>query len=188
MELFHEDGHLTDTGLTAIVNSELSELESLEASEHLGFCSLCMDRYLARMEAVPLLQPETPLKISVMRRIGRKARRILFSRYATVAAAACLVLAMWGSGFASTFMGRLQSGPDKPGIAATQQSAATQGEFQPSLATRVSRAMMELPQNLFGFLSPNNEDREAAPNASGTDKAPASQQGAASNPASSQAP
>lgn len=99
MELFHNNGHLTDEGLRAIVEGGLDELQSLEASEHLSFCDDCLLRYMTVMEGASLLEPERPLKDSVLKRIGRKTRSILFSRYGTVAAAAALVLGLWGTGF-----------------------------------------------------------------------------------------
>lgn len=163
MELFHNDGHLTDEGLNAILQGELDELQSLEASEHLGYCTPCLERYLGLMEAVPLLQPEAPIQENVLRRIGRKAKRILFSRYATVAAAACLVLALGVSGLYTSMPGAKRA--DAPLPAASQSSAAQQQG--PSLATRLSEAAVELPNTLFGWMSPqtgeagrNGQDNE----------------------------
>lgn len=98
MELFHDNGHLTDEGMQAIVDGNLDELQSLEASEHLSFCDACLTRYLGLLEGTELLEPEQPIKENVLRRIKRKARTILFSRYATVAAAAALVMTVWSTG------------------------------------------------------------------------------------------
>lgn len=124
MELFREDGHMTDEGLRAIVADDLDELARLEASEHLSFCDECLVRYLALLEEAPLLAPETPVRTSVMRRIKKRARTILFSRYATVAAAVCLVVAMWGSGFYQNISSRAEeaSQPDT-GLTTAQQEA-----------------------------------------------------------------
>ena len=170
MTLFHENGHLTDEGLQAIVNGELDELQSLEASEHLGFCSVCLEQYLALLETAPLMEPETPLRESVMRRIGKKAKRIIFSRYATVAVAASLVLAMWGSGFMGTLLGSERQEVDN-GPALAQQSAAQQTTPEdpgPSLATRINRAAVDMSHamnDFFSFLNPLSQqaaDEEAA--------------------------
>ena len=47
MELFREDGCLTDEGLQALVGGSLDEWGRLEAAEHLSYCDRCMDRYTA---------------------------------------------------------------------------------------------------------------------------------------------
>uniref|UniRef100_S0DDB0 Zinc-finger domain-containing protein n=1 Tax=termite gut metagenome TaxID=433724 RepID=S0DDB0_9ZZZZ len=116
MELFWNDGHLSDEGLQAIANGQLDELQSLEASEHLSFCDACLGRYLGVLEGTLLLEPERPLKESVLRRIQRKGRAILFSRYATVAAAAALVLAVWGTGVS----GQVQKAVSERGLLGTE--------------------------------------------------------------------
>ena len=170
MTLFHENGHVTEEGLKALTNGELNELHSLEASEHLGFCSACLEQYLALLETAPLMEPQTPLRENVMRRIGKKAKRVLFSRYATVAVAASLVLAMWGSGFMGTLLGsdrpEAESGPSL-----APQSTAQQQEHPkdpgPSLATRINRAAVDMSHamnDFFSFLNPLSQqaaDEEA---------------------------
>lgn len=98
MELFKTDGHLTDEGLQAILAEELNELQSLEASEHLAFCDDCLARYTTLLTDDVLLTPAQPLKKPVMHRIRQKSMRAAFARYATVAAAAALALALWGVG------------------------------------------------------------------------------------------
>lgn len=47
MELFREDGCLTDEGLLAVTKGGLDELGRLETAEHLSYCDRCMDRYTA---------------------------------------------------------------------------------------------------------------------------------------------
>ena len=46
MELFREDGCLTDEGLDALIHIQLDELGRLEAAEHLSYCDRCLDRYM----------------------------------------------------------------------------------------------------------------------------------------------
>ncbi len=154
MELFHNDGHLSDEGLHAILEGSLSELENLEASEHLGYCVPCLERYLSVLEAGELMQPETPLKDSILRRIGRRARRVFFSRFATVAAAACLVLAFGGSGLYTSMVNPQREGRT-PEASQSQNFGQEPG---PSLATRLSQATAELPNTLFGWLSPQESN------------------------------
>ncbi|MDL2254056.1 hypothetical protein LJC49_08340 [Ruminococcaceae bacterium OttesenSCG-928-I18] len=163
MTLFHDNGHLSDEGLQALVAGQLDELQSLEASEHLGYCGACLEHYLGLLENAPLMAPETPLRESVMRRIGRKAKRVLFSRYATVAVAACLVLAMWGTGFTGNLLNSTRSetasGPDTASPSTSQ--TATPEDPGPSLATRLNRAAWDMPNTMnefFSFLNPLSKE------------------------------
>ncbi|MGD9559433.1 MAG: hypothetical protein AB7V55_02370 [Oscillospiraceae bacterium] len=123
MELFHENGHLTDEGLRSLIDGGLSEIQSLEASEHLGFCDACLMRYTQLLDKGELLVPEQPLQKSVMQRIHRRAVRIVFSRYATVAAAAVLAVGMWLGGSA-VLGGRAQQAQNAPQAAAGDAQAA----------------------------------------------------------------
>ena len=59
MELFQEDGHLTQYALDALVQDlPLDELSRLEIAEHLSFCDACVDRYSQALENCLLLTPE----------------------------------------------------------------------------------------------------------------------------------
>ena len=51
MELFDENGCLTDEGLQALTKGQLDEMGRLEAAEHLSYCDRCMDRYTALLTA-----------------------------------------------------------------------------------------------------------------------------------------
>ena len=51
MELFREDGCLSDEGLHALTAGQLDELGRLEAAEHLAYCDKCTDRYTALLTA-----------------------------------------------------------------------------------------------------------------------------------------
>ncbi|MDL2293642.1 zf-HC2 domain-containing protein [Ruminococcaceae bacterium OttesenSCG-928-D13] len=107
MELFHEDGHLTDAGLAALIDGGLDELERLEVAEHLSFCDKCLVRYTALLTDEVLLTPETPQKPKVMKRLRSRTWKVRVGRYATVAAAACLAVVMWAVGsFAAPRIGR----------------------------------------------------------------------------------
>lgn len=59
MELFREDGCLSDEGLHALTAGQLDELGRLEAAEHLTYCDKCTDRYTALLTA-DALAPPTP--------------------------------------------------------------------------------------------------------------------------------
>ena len=69
MELFREDGCLTDEGLLAVTKGGLDELGRLETAEHLSYCDRCMDRYTALLTADALETPPKPLRGAVMSNI-----------------------------------------------------------------------------------------------------------------------
>lgn len=97
-ELFCEDGHLSDAGLQALISGRLDELGRLEAAEHLGFCSACLERYTRLLTADALQAPKADLAPAVASRLRKKTVRINLRRYAAAAVAAAVALTLWGSG------------------------------------------------------------------------------------------
>ena len=74
MELFREDGHLTDRALEALVSGrELSEMDRLEMSEHLAFCDLCLSRYTQQLMDEGLMTPAHSCRDTIWWRIRRRA-------------------------------------------------------------------------------------------------------------------
>ena len=69
MELFREDGCLSDEGLHALTAGQLDELGRLEAAEHLSYCDKCTDRYTALLTADALdllaMKLRTPLQVQL---------------------------------------------------------------------------------------------------------------------------
>lgn len=98
MILFQNDGHLTDEALRATIEEALDEMSRLEVSEHLSFCDGCLERYTALLTDDVLLTPVQPIAPPVLSRVRKRAVGILFNRYTTYAAAACLALTLWGAG------------------------------------------------------------------------------------------
>lgn len=98
MELFREDGHLTLTGIKAVIGGEIDEMQRLEISEHLEFCEECMDSYLALLTDDVLLEPRRPVCEPAVKDYRKKNRRTTLLRYGNIAAAACLAVLMWGVG------------------------------------------------------------------------------------------
>ena len=99
MELFREDGHLTDQALEALVSGrELNELGRLEVSEHLAFCDLCLNRYTQQLMDEGLMTPAHSCQDTIWWRIRQRAARLLASRWATAAAAIVLVVSLWNFG------------------------------------------------------------------------------------------
>ena len=136
MNLFREDGHLTDEGIQALESDNLDEMQRLEAAEHLAFCDCCVARQLALMvdENALLCIPETFVR-SIMKRVKKRGRKVYFARWTITAAG--LVLALWGAGlvFAVT----------QPQMAILQnQEAVRQSEPAPLFGSRMNAATGEL--------------------------------------------
>ena len=66
MELFDQNGCLTEEGLNAVIGGQLDELGRLEAAEHLSYCDKCMDRYTALLTADVLEEPPRSARGAVM--------------------------------------------------------------------------------------------------------------------------
>ena len=140
MELFRTDGHLTDEGLRALIDGTLDEMQRLEAAEHLSFCGDCLLRYTQRMDGAALAQPPQPLRESVLARIRRRAVAIFFNRYAAAGAAACLALALWGTGVFSALQPQRAPRTAQP-PATTLTVTARVGTFLESSADAVQQAI-----------------------------------------------
>ena len=95
MELFREDGCLTDEGLRAVTKGGLDELGRLETAEHLSYCDRCMDRYTALLTADALETPPKPLRGAVMSNIWVRLMQNTYGRVAVAGVAAVLALTMW---------------------------------------------------------------------------------------------
>lgn len=113
MEVFRNDGHLTDQALRRLAaGEELPELTRLELAEHLSFCDQCLERYTALLERhTVLLEPSPQCRQSLFRHIRLQAARVFVNRYAAAAAAVALALTMVWSGGPEDWL-RL---PDPPG-------------------------------------------------------------------------
>lgn len=114
LELFYEDGHLTDEALQALIREEeLDTLQRLEISEHLSFCDICTLRYTDLLCEDALQSPAVPLYGEVMKKVREKARKAFLRRFATVSAAACLAMVFWWSGV-FTFPARTMEKEGRP--------------------------------------------------------------------------
>lgn len=114
MELFYEDGHLTDEALDALAQeNDLPELNRLEISEHLGYCNDCLERYAALMTEETLLSPKHSCGSEVWRRAHLRAANTLLNRHAAAAAAVIVTIgALWGSlGLPTAQQSRVKSAP-----------------------------------------------------------------------------
>lgn len=144
MDVFREDGHLTEEALRALsLGEDLEELERLELAEHLAFCDLCLERYTALLAGAELLVPERSCQETLWKRIRSRAIRLVVNRYAAAAAAVGLALTVvWGSGSAALPVPRL------PEIPREQRYAVSEGFRQWSLS--LDDAMRELNTILSG--------------------------------------
>jgi Predicted transmembrane transcriptional regulator (anti-sigma factor) len=98
IEYFDDDGHLTDEALYQLIDGEDDELRRLEISEHLSFCDSCIERYTLILEGATLIEPNQSVADSVITQIKKKAARLFFSRYGTMAVAACFTMTLWFTG------------------------------------------------------------------------------------------
>ena len=80
MELFREDGCLSDEGLHALTAGQLDELGRLEAAEHLAYCDKCTDRYTALLTADALADPPRDVRRTVMSTIWVRLMQSTYGR------------------------------------------------------------------------------------------------------------
>ncbi len=97
LELFREDGCLTDAGFRAMMDGQLDELGRLEAAEHLSYCDQCMDRYTALLTADALEQPPRCAGRGDGHDLGSADAEYLWQG-AVAGVAAVLALTLWRSG------------------------------------------------------------------------------------------
>ena len=98
MELFDQNGCLTEEGLHAVIGGQLDELGRLEAAEHLSYCDKCMDRYTALLTADVLEEPPRSARGAVMGTIWVRLMQNTYGRVAVASVAAVLALSMWKAG------------------------------------------------------------------------------------------
>ena len=90
MELFREDGCMTDAGFRAMMDGQLDELGRLEAAEHLSYCDQCMDRYTVLLTADALETPPKSMQGAVMGTIWARLMQNTYGRAAVAGVAAVL--------------------------------------------------------------------------------------------------
>lgn len=138
MELFTDNGHLTDEALLALIHSQESDdLTRLEIAEHLSYCDRCLQRHTELLAGQPLLVPAVSCQAVLWQRIRQRAIRIFTSRYAAAAAAVVLALTvLWSDAALSTVI------PPPP-----QESSALTEQWSRSLD-----ALLERVQTTFDHL------------------------------------
>ena len=99
MELFREDGCMTDAGFRAMMDGQLDELGRLEAAEHLSYCDQCMDRYTALLTADALETPPRSVQGAVMGTIWARLMQNTYGRAAVAGVAAVLALLLLWDGW-----------------------------------------------------------------------------------------
>ena len=119
MELFREDGCMTDAGFRAMMDGQLDELGRLEAAEHLSYCDQCMDRYTALLTADALETPPRSVQGAVMGTIWARLMQNTYGRAAVAGVAAVLALTLWRSGALQQI---IQYGAGRETVLETDQS------------------------------------------------------------------
>lgn len=123
MELFDQNGCLTEEGLHAVIGGQLDELGRLEAAEHLSYCDKCMDRYTALLTADVLEEPPRSARGAVMGTIWVRLMQNTWGRAAVAGVAAVLALTLWRSGALlqiTQLGGGLKTGPAEPSTGQSQ--------------------------------------------------------------------
>ena len=119
MELFREDGCMTDAGFRAMMDGQLDELGRLEAAEHLSYCDQCMDHYTALLTADALETPPRSVQGAVMGTIWARLMQNTYGRAAVAGVAAVLALTLWRSGALQQI---IQYGAGRETVLETDQS------------------------------------------------------------------
>ncbi len=156
MELFRKDGHLSDEGLQGIIDGSLDEMQSLEAAEHLSFCDKCLLQYTNLLEGVELLEPLVPMKEPVLQRIKQKGKKILFSKYIKIGAAACLAVTLWSVGAFTGVAAQFDRKTEKPA------PPAHTAEHRLEVGGILDNAMSSINSFLNGIVTPQPKDEREA--------------------------
>ena len=160
MELFREDGCLSDEGLHALTAGQLDELGRLEAAEHLAYCDKCTDRYTALLTADALADPPRDVRRTVMSTIWVRLMqstiwvRLMQSTYgraAVAGVAAVLALTMWRTG-ALTFV--TDHGSDLQALLPTVQVTLPEKQPPKLLPEKLGRPVTSRPgENIYTRVS-----------------------------------
>lgn len=151
MELFDNRGHITTAGFDALTQGTADELARLELTEHLSFCDACCARYAELLTGDVLLCPPAPVAHSVMERIRRRTRTVLFNRYVKVGLAASLAMGLWLTGLSYGLI---------PSVPATREEAlsapAQSGTVQQFLDTQQKNAS-RMKESLDALVTETND-------------------------------
>ena len=151
MELFREDGCLTDEGLHALTAGRLDELGRLEAAEHLAYCDKCTDRYTALLTADALADPPRDVRRTVMSTVWMRLMQSTYGRAAVAGVAAVLALTMWRTG-ALTFV--TDHGSDLQALLPTVQVTLPEKQPPNHLPEKLGRPVTSRPgENIYTRVS-----------------------------------
>ncbi|MDO5602301.1 MAG: hypothetical protein Q4G07_05975 [Oscillospiraceae bacterium] len=98
MELFFENGCLSDAALAALTQGGLDTPQRLAAAEHLSVCDDCLLRYL-QLQAAPSPPPPQGMEQRLLTAVRHKRLRLFVKRAAPAAAAACFAVVFTLTGF-----------------------------------------------------------------------------------------
>lgn len=151
MELFREDGCLSDEGLHVLTAGQLDELGRLEAAEHLAYCDKCTDRYTALLTADALADPPRDVRRTVMSTIWVRMMQSTYGRAAVAGVAAVLALTMWRTG-ALTFV--TDHGSDLQALLPTVQVTLPEKQPPKLLPEKLGRPVTSRPgENIYTRVS-----------------------------------
>ena len=120
----------------------MHEIQRLDTAAHLGFCDDCLLTYAGGLEGGELLQRSAKFRESILRRLRRRGAAILFNKYTTVAAAACLAVLLWTG--SSAIGAPLRAGGQAPPPEETRSF---------SLGEKLNNLVYDLSDTVGGFFS-----------------------------------
>ena len=157
MELFREDGCMTDAGFRAMMDGRLDELGRLEAAEHLSYCDQCMDRYTALLTADALETPPRSVQGAVMGTIWARLMQNTYGRAAVAGVAAVLALTLWRSGALQQI---IQYGAGRENVLETDQGRPVQTKQDRRYAGEGSSLLHKLLTDVTDKIAGNTPNTE----------------------------
>ena len=157
MELFREDGCLTDEGLQALVKGRLDELGRLEAAEHLSYCTKCLDRYTALLTGDKLVAPPRDLSRPLGRAVWVHLMPRVYGRVGVAGVGGGLAMSSWRSGCLTLILDRNASAletyvPEQ--IAPPASATVPQSDYEtPPRPGQKAGVVQKAQQAVSGFLN-----------------------------------
>lgn len=123
-----EMGHPGQAQIQALADGRAGEATRSYLAQHMATCDDCLEEYLRLLENEPLLAPASSPAAAAQAVVKRKSKkRASLARFATVAAAACLAVVMWGCGAAANAQRQdamAANEPVRPGFSQQLNAAA----------------------------------------------------------------
>ena len=157
MELFREDGCLTDEGLQALVEGRLDELGGLASAGPRSYFTNFRARSTARLPCDRRGEPPRDLSPPLRRAVWVHLMTSVYGRVAVASVAAVLALSIWRSGSLTLILDRNASaletyGPEQ--IAPPASATVPQSDYEtPPRPGQKAGVVQKAQQAVSGFLN-----------------------------------